>query len=358
MRPHVFASAALSTGIVLLLVSRAAFAQGTSAPAEPPPGPLTYEHNRTSERAGERGRSAAQKKDYAACIEAFDEALLTSVDPVFFRDRGICHDRAGHRYPAIDDYRQYLFDRPEAPDSDSIRERLHALEADVGVRTKSEKGDDDDGTGFSVSVSTDDGFQAEGDTSSSGSSSKGPKRLEDLEAAERRADEADESALRRGSGWVIGPYFGVRRWGRSGFDWGQTVGMTLGYSIGKLHTFRGDLGYTAINASGGTSSLGGLMLFGGYELRIPLDDLVSNALVLGGGFGYERPKQSSTGLVWSIALPRGRFGYRHVFGASFGLEIVGDAGMAILSLVDAPAGAQSSDSVPVFGGTIALVVGF
>ncbi|MGH7281360.1 MAG: hypothetical protein ACRELY_07560, partial [Polyangiaceae bacterium] len=104
------------------------------------------------------------------------------------------------------------------------------------------------------------------------------------------------------------------------------------------------------------TKLGGLMLFGGYEARLGLDDRYTNAILFQGGLGYERLTQGGTGLIASIVLPRGRVGYRHVFGPNVGLELGVDAGYGFVHIVDSDPSAN--DGAFMIGGEVALLVGF
>src|SRR5579863_3474445 len=74
------------------------------------------------------GRTRMRSGDCAGALDAFDAVLRTAVDPTVNRDRGLCHERLGHTYPAIDDYRVYLTRQPDAPDAEGIRQRLVHLE--------------------------------------------------------------------------------------------------------------------------------------------------------------------------------------------------------------------------------------
>src|SRR5262245_9221853 len=76
-------------------------------------------------------RQHVRTGDCARALNAFDSAIRSSSDPTLRRDRGLCHEKLGHPYPAIDDLRAYLTERPEAPDADQIRQHLSQLEAQV-----------------------------------------------------------------------------------------------------------------------------------------------------------------------------------------------------------------------------------
>src|SRR5580698_2701494 len=95
----------------------------------------------TAYAADARKRMAAG--DFEGALTAFDAALRTdNADPTLYRDRGICHEKLGHPYPAIDDYRRYLTSASDAPDADSIRERLDLLQDKVRGRVRSSEADD------------------------------------------------------------------------------------------------------------------------------------------------------------------------------------------------------------------------
>ena len=116
-----------------------------------------------------------------------------------------------------------------------------------------------------------------------------------------------------------------------------------------------EIGYVKVNTGGTATSAGGPGLFLGYEARLALSKYMSDAFILGGGLGFERYAQSSSGIVFNALIPRGRLGYRHVFGPTIGLEFTGDVGLAYFFAKDVPI---DSPATAIFGGYIALVVGF
>ncbi|MGH7328367.1 MAG: hypothetical protein ACREJX_08460, partial [Polyangiaceae bacterium] len=114
-------------------------ASGKGGGNNAPSGKIVVEHNGGTYEALARSRAAAG--DCAGALDAYDAALETSVDPELHRDRGICHEKLGHPYPAIDDYRFYLTYRPNAADAESIHERMDNLIAEVN-QTPADKSDD------------------------------------------------------------------------------------------------------------------------------------------------------------------------------------------------------------------------
>jgi Tetratricopeptide repeat len=374
---------------VALAFSAATISWGATAHAAPPaaspkgdkPGKLVTDQDQGSMQAGQAARARAQKGDCKGALDAFDEALRTSTDPALHRDRGMCHEQLGYPYPAMDDYRAYLTAVPDAKDAEAVRARLTKLEGDTGVlvakadgadkkeaaKQDADKKKNDSAKGAATGSGTVSlGFNEQPASASSGGSgstasttSPDDKRsLDAIEADELTAEEADSSPLRRGSGFVLGPLFGVRRWFDSTLGWSESFGGAFRYSFGKTSSLISELGYMSVNSTGSASSYGGLISFIGYEARFGLDPALDNALIVAFGAGYDRFKQGATGQVLSTFEGRGRFGYRHVFGPALGLEVTADGGIAHLTLVDAPANVDGTTARGFFGGTIALVVGF
>ncbi len=314
--------------------------------------------------ASEVARARARKGDCKGALEAYDAAVKTSIDPELRRDRGLCHERLGNTYPAIDDYRTYLKDRPNAPDNDQIRERLARLEEQVGLGGRGEKPTGDDsskiGASGSISIGTA-GVSAEGSTSGSAGGGKSGSQS-DFERHETLASQASGSPLREASGWILGPYLGFRSSAdvsskqqgfRISMGINEAVGAALRYSLGKVSTILMEFGYVHFN----DAKISGPGMFLGYEARFALSQFTSDAIIAGAGVGYERYRQSDTGGILNNLLPRARVGYRHVFGAAVALEATADGGIGYYWLKDASSG-QSLSLTPVFGGYLALVVGF
>jgi len=183
--------------------------------------------------------------------------------------------------------------------------------------------------------------------------------LERKEAALAVDMESRSSALRAGTGAVVGVFAGPR-WFMPNTpgavtQGGYMVGATLRYSMGPVLSPLLDVGYTGMTSSDGvTNTAGGFMIMGGAEARIRLDPHVNNAIIAGAGLGYERMKFGSLGVVWSSFVPRARLGVRHVFGASFGLEATVDGGYAIGSV----AGTGGSTEAVAVGVNVGVVTAF
>lgn len=348
-----------SSFLVATLVPAIAGAQGgqKGGASSAPIGQLTLHRDGAGPDAAV-ARQRARAGDCAGALPSFDAAIRVTIEPTLRRDRGLCHEKLGSPFPAIDDYRAYLVASPDAPDADQIRDRLARLEESVGIGGPSAQAvRDSEGAHAEASVS----IGASGDgaaSSSSGASSGDAQRSYDSYRAEERLTEAaDESPLRFGTGWSIGPFLMVPRYfvGDSGVskESGFAVGATFRYAWSPTFTFVSEVGYAGLGTSGQASSVGGPLVFVGVEARIPLDRFASNQIVLGIGPGFERYTTSGTKTGLNILEGRGRLGYRHVFGPSIGLEFLVDGG-PVYAEIDGGSGAAGG----VIGGSVAFVVGF
>jgi hypothetical protein len=341
-------------------------AMASAAPPAPPPA-----HDRSNSqftlRRDEPGgadattaRTRARAGDCAGALPSFDAAIRITIEPTLRRDRGLCHEKLGHPYPAIDDYRAYLTARPDASDADQIRERLARLEEQTGqggpsseqVRESSNRG----GASGEASVSIGSGGASASSKSSGGSSSSSGKSYEDYLAEEKLADAADESPLRYGQGWILGPFVHIPRYffgNATSNDLAYAIGGTIRYSTGPTFTVLSEIGYGAIGTSGENTSAGGPLLFLGGELRVPISHYASDHILIGGGLGFERYVVSGTKLGVDLVPLRGRLGYRHVFGPSVGLELAFDGGVA-QTFPDEGDG----QTIGIAGGTVAFLIAF
>jgi hypothetical protein len=310
-------------------------------------------------------RSRARAGDCAGALGSFDAAIKNTIDPTLRRDRGLCHEKLGNRFPAIEDYRAYLVAQPDAPDSDQIRQRLAALEDQAGTapassgRTKETESPKETGGEASASFSVG-GSGASASASASGSaSSERPKSGESYDSyveQEKLADAAESSPLRNGSGVVLGPFVHLPRFffgDRAPSDLAYGVGLALRYSTGPSLSLISELGYAGIGTSGAASSQAGPLLLGGAELRLPVSRFSGDHILLRGGLGYERYVVSGTRAVSDTLLGRFGVGFRHVFGPSIGLEALVDGGPAYFI----PESGSGRFNV-VLGGSVAFVVGF
>jgi hypothetical protein len=327
-----------------------------------------------------RARERARAGDCDGALSSFDAAIRGTTEPTLRRDRGLCHEKLGHVFPAIDDYRAYLVARPEAADAEPIRERLARLEEQAAASREGKESDKGAGAGevpkgayggatatATMSVST-----SEGPSVSASSSERARADMkvagrdyEEVAAEERRAEDAEESPLRYGSGFAVGAYLQVPRfvWADGERVNGETMsafGVTLRYAFGPTVSFVGDVGWTRLPVRNTSAVGGGPQLFAGLEARIPISRFATDQILLGGGAGYEHygipialgGVALQTAEVNFVAA-RLRAGYRHVFGARVGLEAFVDGGPGYFI----PSSGDSSFALTV-GGTVALVIGF
>jgi hypothetical protein len=336
--------------------------------AAPPAGPRQSSSQftlRREEAGGPDGTVARQRAragDCAGALPAFDAAVRVTIEPTLRRDRGLCHEKLGDPFPAIDDYRFYLTARPDAPDADQIRDRLSRLEEQVGVggRSSQQVKDKDEPEGFSASASVgSDGASASSSSSGSGKSRRAEpsgKSYDYYASQERLAEAADASPLRYGTGFMIGPFLMLPRYlvgDKAPTESGYAIGAALRYAWAPSLTFISEVGYAGIGTTGAVSSLSGPLLFAGFEYRIPLNEWASDQLFLGGGPGFERYTVSGTRVGVNIFELRARFGYRHVFGPSIGVEVAADGGPAYFK-----AEGNDGKTFGVIGANFAFIVGF
>lgn len=309
--------------------------------------------------SAEMGRTKAREGDCVAALDHFDRAISVHPDPALRRDRGICHDKLNHPYPAIKDYRAYLSERPDAPDADQIRTRLGALEGSVGISKEDNKGDP-------ANVA---------DTPAQRTA------LENLIDEERLSDDAATSPLRRAPGFSLGVYGGIRSYFGSGkssvkadgtivpqvngfFDTGHSddlnyeVGITGRYSLGAYFDILAQGGLVSTGKVGSTSASSGPGFLLAGQLRIPFGKYSSDQLLVAFGPGYERYSNKITATA-SVINVLGRVGYRHVFGHNLGLELAGYGGLAHFTFVDAPVPANIDDvNVGILGLQLNVLLGF
>jgi hypothetical protein len=349
----------LAAGALLSGVPAVAYAQPPKPPPADIPGPLVV-HRDIGADAISLGRTRMAKGDCAGALEAFDAALRSGIDVTVHRDRGLCHEQLGHPFPAIDDFRIYLTAVPDAPDSDDIRTRLNQLEVANGLGGTGTGGTSagapaaggklaDHEDPFAVDASKKGGTEV---VAGSGDKQRAGNYEEEL-ALNDQWDQAEGSPLRRGTGLSLGAYgrgYGGSANGLSGYG----VGATLRGSISRVSTLYGEIGYATYRAGSDDDTgerEGGLTVGFGYEARIRLDELESNAIILAGILSYERVSDANTRDVYNNLNPRVKLGYRHVFGPGLGLEIGGELAQP-LDL------ASGTAPVTYFGGTLALLVGF
>ncbi len=313
----------------------------------------------TAYAADARKRMAAG--DFEGALTAFDAALRTdSEDPTLYRDRGLCHEKLGHPYPAIDDYREYLTDAPEAPDAEAFRGRLSRLEEDTNGSSPSAKANDDTDVPPATASATIDTEEAKMSTATATSRDK------------LQYDHEDDplySVLRRGKGFAIAPFFSEHKWFFDGTSfgasetWAECVGLQLRYEVGPVGGLLLEAGYEHFNAT----SLDQVTIIGftsllAFEFRLPLDADYDNQLFLAPGLGYEHvsfsPTDSSFGSIAGNALgPRLRFGYRHLLQDEASIDFSIDGGFTKWFVSDGGEGSSIGSTTAMMAINVAIVWG-
>jgi hypothetical protein len=315
-------------------------------------------------------RTRMRNGDCAGALDAFDAAIQHSIDPTLHRDRGLCHDQLGHPYPAMEDYRIYLTEEPDAGDAESIREKLARLEEQTSGAPPPKSDDDDDDVppkesisaslnanastsggasgGASASGSAETGGSASGEASSGGSGGDQPDRLDTVE----HDNDTLHSSLRRGKGFGIGAAVGFQQWVTSGVPFSEplsrseSIVVQLRYSFSHSLAVEAELGYLAFN-SDGVVSLSGVKTLLGLELRVPLDDSYSQQIYFRPGIEFDAMTDSLNGISGSTGVdalaPELRIGWRPMLAKSMGLEISADVGETkFVPAADFPYGGNGS----------------
>jgi tetratricopeptide (TPR) repeat protein len=333
--------------------------EADAAPKRRDEGPLFTQVD-TGQQAAAEARALAAKGQCKKALDVFDRAILSSLDVTLRRDRGLCHEQLGHPFPAIDDYRAYLTAEPEAADAADIQARLERLERETGVggpsaHPPSQKSSEDIPDEPALADET-----APGTADTGRRKAIAKKTYDDEEAAYRKFDQAESSPLRRGTGGIFGIYSDVRgSTYRSNTLPSFEVGGSIRWSFSRLSTLYGQIGYVTYQESGleavGSSSAAnesGFALGLGYEVRLRLDENVTNAILLGAVVEYQYVTQSVVNAALSLLLPEAKVGYRHIFGYGFGLELTGDLGTTV-----AMVSGGGVEGV-VWGGSLALLLAF
>jgi hypothetical protein len=319
-----------------------AFAAGVAEAQQAPtrkyrPQPLNLHRERLgTDVFASAGRARMRSGDCAGALEAFDAALRTANDATINRDRGLCQERLGNAYPAIDDYRIYLAADPDAADAEGIRQRLARLEMETSGHSSAST-DTPDNADYQLAA-------REG------------RQHDALESVEHDHDEL-RSPLRKGKGLSLAPFLQLHKWfiDRSSFGdsttWSEAVGGQLRWSVAAQSAFFVEAGYQMFNSTA-VVILSGLTSQLGYELRIPVDPDYNDQLLLGAGVGYDFlvksfKNASSSSVNGGAVIPRVRFGWRHMLGTSVGLDVALDAGVTGPALSHGASLNAPGDSQPI-----------
>lgn len=307
---------------------------------------------------GATARSRARAGDCSGALPSFDAAIRVTIEPTLRRDRGLCHEKLGDAFPAMDDFRVYLAARPDANDADQIRERLLHLEEQTGTGGKNVGTSKEEGSRTGIANEPLEGQH--GTVSGRKKRRNGPNvsesKYDEYVSQEKLADEAEYAPLRYGQGWSLGPTVQLPRYffdSHLSKDLAYSVGGSLRYSTSGSFMINAEAGYASAGESGTAVHVSGPLLFLGGIYRVGLSRYNTDQLMLGLGVGFERYTSSSSTLGYDIVPLRAKLGYMHVFGPSVGLEVAVDGGPAYL-IPDT----VGNKVVGVVGGSLALLVGF
>lgn len=310
--------------------------------------------------ADARKRMAAG--DCEGALASFDAALRTSTEPTLYRDRGQCHDKLGHPYPAMDDYREYLTAEPDAPDAENLRTRLAQLEDEASGRTGTRANDDTDVPPATASASASVSLRESG---VHGSTATSHDKLEYLE----REDDPLNAVLRRGKGFALAPFFSEHKWFFSGASfgsaesWSESVGLQFRYFFGPAGGVLLEAGYEHFNTTSlDPFTIGGLTSLLALELRFPLDSDYKNQLFLAPGVGYEHiafsPSSAAESSIATDAIaPRLRFGYRHLLQDAASIDVSIDGGWAKWFVSDSGVSSSNVSNSVVVAANVAVLWG-
>jgi tetratricopeptide (TPR) repeat protein len=359
--------------LALVLVGGTASAQrhgggpavGASGPAPGQPGqpavkyriqPLNL-HRETlgTEAFASAARARMRNGDCAGALDDFDLALQSSTtDATLNRDRGLCHERLGDPYPAIEDYRAYVTAAPDAADAEGIRQRLGRLEMEVYKHSSESTDSPDEGrpSGGSSSPSASSSATTASSTVVVGSDE--PKR-DAMEEVEHDHDELS-SSMRAGKGFGLAPFFSEQKWFTPNSSigdsttWSESVGLQVRYSVSSGSAFFIEGGWQLFNSTS-VATISGLTSQLGYELRVPLDYRYNNQFLFGLGLGFEylvvTPNiVSAPGTSVGIFVPQVKAGWRHMLTTSVGLDLALGFGITGEALATSPYLRGSGSSPP------------
>ncbi|WP_267146714.1 PEGA domain-containing protein [Pyxidicoccus xibeiensis] len=112
----------------LLFLALALLVTGTSAHAA--------DNRAAARKQFERGTRLYQQARYEEAVSAFEEAYRLRPNGVVHYNLGQCHEKLGNLEKALESYRAYLRDVPQAEDRDTVERLIASLEARAEARRK------------------------------------------------------------------------------------------------------------------------------------------------------------------------------------------------------------------------------
>jgi hypothetical protein len=279
-----------------------------------------------------------RKGDCRGALDAFDGVLRVTFDPTVVRDRGICNEKLGYPFPAMDDYRAYLTERPDAADADAIREKLARLEGADADKSDSPEAPD---TGSAQGPKDPKGAAAAAGADEAPPDGEKRDKLD----FDSHDDSVYTSPLRAGTGLALYPFFAEHKWAGGSWlgstdgsfgdpaTWSEAVGLGVRYSFDPSGSLVVEAGYEAFNGTdAGQLSMSAFTSLVAYEWRFRMNPAYDQQLFLAPGVGYEHlgigsSDPSITSSQQGGIVPRVRFGYRKMIGHSTAFDVSFDAGI-------------------------------
>lgn len=118
--------------LLLLLLVVATVGWNRPAYAEEP----SAEVKALARKAFDRGTAYYQKDEYDKAIEQFDIGYRLIPNPLFLYNIAQAHRLSGRPEKALEFYRRYLRESPDAQNRDEVKERIATLEKQLGTHDK------------------------------------------------------------------------------------------------------------------------------------------------------------------------------------------------------------------------------
>lgn len=340
--------------VIFAVLSLPTFAMAQDSKANPASKDFRQFQLRREDRAGaagDSGRARARAGDCQGALASFDAAARSSIDPNVRRDRGLCHEKLGNAFPAMEDFRFYLHAQPDAPDADQIRERLVRLEEETGVAARGSNASSSSTTETSSQGSSGrkvgrPGSEAEPDTNRSDGFN-----YDKFVDARRRQHDAESSPLRFGTGAIFLPRYSLRHFGAdSAFlfsgEIAHSLAVSVKFPVSKVLVPFVDFSYSQIGK--GTQSASGPGGFLGFEFRFPVAPTGDITPFANLALGFEDYTGGARQPKFSYVQGRAQAGIRFAIGPSLGIELGGNAAYGQAYLRDIPTAVSAAGAVMQF----------
>jgi hypothetical protein len=293
--------------------------------------------------AGDAGRARARAGDCKGALGSFDAAARGSIDPSVRRDRGLCHEKLGNAFPAMEDFRFYLNAQPDAPDADQIRERLVRLEEETGVAAR---GSNNANASSSNDTGSRNGSRA-GDAEPDNNRSD-RFNYDKFVEERRRQSVAETSPLRFGTGAILLPRYMFRHLSPGdGFTisdpYSHSLGLAIKFPVSRALVPFVDFSYSQVGK--GVTSVGGPGGFFGFEIRLPIAPSADITPFINLAAGYEDFSGGARQAKLGYLQGRGQVGLRFALGSSLAIELGGNLAYGQVFIRDAPTSVSANGVV-------------